>query len=145
MSFREELEDGKSVDVYHFSEQAPSWEKPAVISAIYKDDRWRSFMMSLWLEEYDAHREAYGEYLCRTGTLTGPPGKRLKRFEINYMLKMVLPDYKKPPIEKTPHLAPRMSVAQEILRTAGSNFPVIFCIVSTARAPEGLRPRGGHL
>ena len=96
------LEDGKIVDVYHFKEEAPSWEKPAVISATYQDDRWRSFMMSLWLEEYDAHREAYGEYLCRTWNANRPPGKRLASFEIIYMLKMVLPDYKKPNLEKTP-------------------------------------------
>ncbi|HET6347414.1 MAG TPA: HTTM domain-containing protein, partial [Myxococcota bacterium] len=43
------LDDGTVVDVYRHLEEAPSWEKPEVVSDMYSNQRWSKYMMNIWL------------------------------------------------------------------------------------------------
>ena len=52
---RGEVGDGTEVDL--FNDGAPvTWEKPALVSATYKDDRWRKYLVNLWMQENSKRR-----------------------------------------------------------------------------------------
>ena len=82
------LQDGEIVDL--FTDGKPvSWEKPPLLSATYKNDRWRSYMMNMWFE--DESRGSllyYARYLCRQWNKSHPYEKHVKSFEIIFMLKV---------------------------------------------------------
>ncbi len=84
-----------------FRDGAPlSWDKPEWVSATYKNERWRKYMMNLWLRDYAGYRLYYGRYLCRKWNDHHPATEQVKTFEVIYMLEKTLPDYQKSPPEK---------------------------------------------
>lgn len=93
------LRNGTQIDVY--AGGAPvSWEKPKLISATYRNFRWRKYMMNLWLRTYNEHRILYGRYLCREWNKSHGPAEQLMTFEIFFMLKETQPDYREPTVRK---------------------------------------------
>jgi len=82
------LRNGKEVDL--FKEGQPvSWQKPPLVSAIYTNDRWRSYMMNLLLDEAgEALAPPYAGYLCREWNSSHSFGEQLMQFDINFMLKI---------------------------------------------------------
>ena len=84
------LRNGQQVDV--FRNGAPvSFEKPssAAIAAQYKDERWRKYLMNLYLADYSDYRVHYGRYLCRRwneGRVSNDP-RLLDTFEIYFMMR----------------------------------------------------------
>ena len=63
------------------------WEKPAEVSAMYPNDRWRKYMMNLWSRAHADHRLYLGRYLCRTWNDGHPPAEQLMTFQIQFMLE----------------------------------------------------------
>jgi predicted DCC family thiol-disulfide oxidoreductase YuxK len=84
------LHNGRHVDV--FRNGAPvSFTKPSSlqIAAQYRDERWRKYLMNLYLIENSDYRLYYGRYLCRKWnerrTVDAP--EFLETFEIFFMMR----------------------------------------------------------
>lgn len=90
------LMNGKTIDLFSGSNQV-TWDKPPLLSATYKNDRWRSYLMNLILHEYDdtdiffAH---YAHYLCTQWNETHSDEQNLVSLEIFYIAK--INDYELP-------------------------------------------------
>lgn len=82
------LRDGTEVDLYTEG-QPVSWKKPPLLSATYKNDRWRSYMMNLFLEEEGKiHLFFYARYLTKRWNESHPFEKQVLTFNIFYMMKV---------------------------------------------------------
>ena len=93
------LRGGKEVDL--LTEHAPViWEKPAFVLPLYRDQRWRKYLLNLWEREYNAHRLYFGRYLCRNWNATHQGEETLETFQIYFMKETTLPNGKVAPIEK---------------------------------------------
>lgn len=94
--------DGKMVDVYNQLPTPPSFDKPALVSDQYPNQRWSKYMMNIWLARNADYRLYYGQHLCRrhngVGTPRGPGS--LDEFEIFFVKEMTLPNYKSSPPER---------------------------------------------
>jgi predicted DCC family thiol-disulfide oxidoreductase YuxK len=84
------LHDGRHVDVFRGG--APvSFAKPnpAQVAAQYRDERWRKYLMNLYLRVNSDYRLYYGKYLCRSWnerrTVDDP--QFLETFEIFFMMR----------------------------------------------------------
>jgi len=88
-----ELRDGTKVDVRHGREEAPSYDKPALVSADYKNARWRKYLMHLWKKDKKKYRPYYGQYLCRAwnGDADRPARRKLSKLQVHYMLERTPP------------------------------------------------------
>lgn len=91
------LRNGEIVDL--FTRGGPvNWEHPALISTIFKNDRWKSFMMNLVFDENNAvNLSSYANYLCNEWNKTHPYELNLLSFDIVFMSKVN--NLEKPPQE----------------------------------------------
>ena len=66
-----------------------SFEKPASVADMYKNERWRKYLMNLSLADFSDYRLYYGKYLCRSYNLRHPRGaadpEALNTFNIYFM------------------------------------------------------------
>lgn len=85
------LRNNQSVNVWD-PELPVSYEKPALVAKMYPTQRWRKYMMNLWLTMNQKHRLYYGRYLCRNWNTSRSEGEHLMTFEIHYMREDTLPD-----------------------------------------------------
>ncbi|MBT3401096.1 MAG: HTTM domain-containing protein [Rhodospirillaceae bacterium] len=89
------LRDGTAVDVYNHAHGAPSLEKPAIVSHVYENYRWRKYLSNIEDRSYepDAGDSAlqYGRYLCRRWNEDTPVGQELARFEILFPVEWTNP------------------------------------------------------
>jgi hypothetical protein len=86
-----DLENGRQVDL--FREGRPvRWEKPELVSATYKNTRWRKYLLNLWQKSHAAHRMRYADYLCREWNSQHEGGEKLENIEIFFMLEVIRPD-----------------------------------------------------
>lgn len=95
------LTDGSQVDL--FQEGKPvSWEKPERVADTFPTQRWRKYMMNLWLKDHSEQRLYYGKYLCRNWNerVKRTPEKLLQTFKIFYMREDTLPDKQETTPEK---------------------------------------------
>lgn len=90
---------GRHLDLFRGGKEL-DWSKPEWVSATYPNERWRKYMMNLWLRDYSAYRLYYGRWLCRSWNDNHPPPDQIKSFEICFMLEKTLPDYQFSPPEK---------------------------------------------
>jgi len=82
-----QFRDGRRLDL--FQDGAPvTWEKPEDVAGTYKTQRWRKYMMNLWLADNERYRLPFGQYLCRKWNSKGRGPFELTSFEIIYMLEM---------------------------------------------------------
>lgn len=80
------LRDGTEVNVYNG--KLVDWKKPPSLAAVYSNDRWRSYMMNLFIvEEGSMHLPFYAQYLCRNWNENHPVEKQLISFDIYYMVR----------------------------------------------------------
>lgn len=78
------LKNGREIDLFRNREPV-SWEKPPLVSATYKNERWRKYMMNIWMEGNSGHRLYYGKYLCRNWNSHHSGDEQLEEFEIFFM------------------------------------------------------------
>lgn len=77
-----------------FRDGAPvTWEKPAVGSRLYKNQRWQKYVMNLWLPGQISQRQYYGKYLCRKWMDT----KGVETFQIHFMKEVTTDTGETPP------------------------------------------------
>jgi len=89
------LVNGSSVDVYARTFGAVSYDKPAMVSDMYKNQRWSKYMMNIWLARNADYRLYFGQYLCRWWNGNEPMGpERLFTFDITYVREDTLPNGK---------------------------------------------------
>lgn len=81
------LRNGKEVDL--FTEGKPvCWDHPKFCSKTFKNDRWRSFMMSLLFDDRNSvSLSNYASYLCKEWNESHPYEENLVTFEIIFMTK----------------------------------------------------------
>jgi hypothetical protein len=87
------LADGRQVDLFRDG-AAVSWDKPELVSATYRNTRWRKYLLNLWQKDHASHRSLYASYLCRDWNSRHGDGERVERVEIYYMLKVTQPNYR---------------------------------------------------
>ena len=94
-----ELKDNRVVDVYHRRAGIPGWDKPEHVAAIYKNNRWRTYLSSMENISHKGHENSlalnYARYLCRSWNESAPPGKELSVFNIYFNVEWSRPDYQK--------------------------------------------------
>ena len=92
---RGELVDGTVVDVYNLRLGAPSDERPAVVSSVYANDRWRKFLSNLEDQSYEQgpHRLSlnYARYLCRLWSREMSNEPQLATFAIAFIVEDTSP------------------------------------------------------
>jgi hypothetical protein len=114
------LRDGSRVDL--FRDGAPlSWDKPGLVSATFRNERWRKYLMNLWLRDNAAHRARYARYLLREWNAQHKGGRALESVEVYFMLERTPPDY-------------QVSVPQKLL----------LCEEQADRTPDPLAAGGRH-
>jgi hypothetical protein len=82
--------DGRVLDL--FSGKELTWDKPKDVANTYPNQRWRKYMMNLWLAENSKYRLPYGQYLCRKWNPKGRGPEELTGFDLIYMLEVTNPD-----------------------------------------------------
>ena len=82
----------EEVDLFNNGEV--SFDKPDLVSATYKNQRWRKYMMNLWDKDYSYYRTYYADYLCMEWNTKHEGEEKLKKLEIVYMREDTLLDYK---------------------------------------------------
>lgn len=89
------LEDGTVVDVYNRRLEAPDWEKPARVSAVFGTHRWRKYLSRIEDFSYDRPENdfirEYGRWLCRGWNRAAAPGRRLSEFRIHFQVEWTKP------------------------------------------------------
>jgi hypothetical protein len=101
-----QLRSGVAMDVfqtmYDFTQLLPvRWEKPAAVAQTYKNQRWRKYMMNLWLKQNSAHRLYFGRYLCREWNRRHAVPEQLVEFQIYFMMEYTQPDFQPSLPQKT--------------------------------------------
>lgn len=86
-----ELADGTMVDVYNRREGLADFEKPAVVSRVYENYRWRKFLSNLEDQTYDDVTQVlalnYARYLCRSWNTEGGGNDALSNFVIFFQIE----------------------------------------------------------
>ncbi len=96
------LMNGEPVDVYNRKSGNAERAKPAVVSAVYENYRWRKFLSVLEDQSYQPGRQdlalAYGRSLCRTWNADRESGDRLFTFDIVFGVEFTQPpEYRRLP------------------------------------------------
>ena len=88
-----QLQDGSEVDLWRNG--APvNWEKPELISAMYKNDRWRKYMVVLAAAVNTDRRLYFARYLCNRWNQSHPRAKQILSMQMYLMEEDVLSDYR---------------------------------------------------
>ncbi|OEJ98745.1 hypothetical protein A8C32_05985 [Flavivirga aquatica] len=81
------LNDGSQIDL--FKNEAPvNYSKPKNVSAQYKDERWRKYMMKLWNSNYRSYRKYFLDYLYADWYENSDSEKEIKDIEMVFMLEV---------------------------------------------------------
>lgn len=78
--------DGRTADLFAGGKPV-TWEKPEDVAHTYKNEKWRKYMMNLWLAENQRFRLPFGQYLCRQWNAGGRGLGELTNFDIIYMVE----------------------------------------------------------
>jgi hypothetical protein len=99
--FEGKLVDGSPVDLFHFTESAPSYEKPKLLSNEFPRERWRMFYTKLGAGYLSAYRVYFAGYLCRSWNREHFGGRALKELKLHYFTEALTPEGKTPPKKVT--------------------------------------------
>jgi len=74
-----ELKDHRIVDVYNRRAGIPGWDKPGLVSAAYKNHRWRTYLSAMEDISHNGQdnnlAQNYSRYLCQSWNSTATRGK----------------------------------------------------------------------
>ena len=76
---------GEYFDLYTGEEL--NWEKPKHITKTFPNDRWRKYLMNLWLGQHSDHRVHYGRYMCREWNAKHFGDEQVQSFWMYYMVE----------------------------------------------------------
>jgi hypothetical protein len=94
-----EWKDGTKADFY--TRQPVAWTKPTHVNRMFPDERWRKYLMNLWMIRYRDQWRNFGQYACRSSAVHDAPRNRLRSLHVYYMLEMTVPPGKvQTPAEK---------------------------------------------
>jgi hypothetical protein len=94
------LRDGTEVDL--LTSRPVSWERPPLVSATYRNERWRKYLMNLWTGGYASYRPFYAQYLHREWNESHPPEQQLASLKIMFVLETAMPGYRLSPRTRVP-------------------------------------------
>jgi len=86
-----QLANGKEVDLFRHG-AGVSWEKPARVSSMYKNDRWRKYLVLIAAASNTDLRPPLGRYLCRRWNATHSKEERIAALRIILMEQDTLPE-----------------------------------------------------
>lgn len=90
---RGNLKGGRNVDLLT-GESPVSWDKPVIVSAVFENDFWRSYVESLRLSpERTSLLPHCGDYLCRQWNNDHKDENAVESMDTFVMLKEILPDH----------------------------------------------------
>lgn len=92
--------DGSPVDLLNEERDHVSWDKPEWIASTYRNERWRKYMMNLWMADNARYRLPFGQYLSRKFNRAGRGPRELTEFKIYFMKEVTNPDGSEQPPEK---------------------------------------------
>src|SRR3989344_3703047 len=78
------LANGEKIDLFRNGGEV-SFEKPQSVSSMYKNQRWRKYMMNLWLISHSNYRPYYLNYLCEEWNRNHTDGESLENIEMTFM------------------------------------------------------------
>jgi hypothetical protein len=81
------LQDGMPFDVKTGRAEAPSFDRPKLVSAEFPDERWQKYLMNLQQKNHEKHRLLFGRYLCRRINLARPEGRKLESFDWIFVME----------------------------------------------------------
>jgi len=64
---------------------AVTYDKPQSVKDMYKDFRWRKYMVNLWARVYSPYRQYYSRYLCREWNSSHKSEEQIGSFDLIYM------------------------------------------------------------
>ncbi len=80
-------ESGKTFDP--LTGRAPDWDRPSDLRNRY-DRYWRKYLSRIWERAGSDKRLSFGQYITRKNHREQPPGRRLVRFDIYFVLETTL-------------------------------------------------------
>lgn len=92
------LEDERKVDLFRQGRPV-SWKRPKLISATFKNNRWRRYMRNL--RKSKKHRPLYADYLCRDWNRRHGVPPRLVKLDLYFMKDKTLLNYRSTKPKKT--------------------------------------------
>jgi hypothetical protein len=93
------LRDGAEVDLFRGG--APvSWDKPELVSATYRNERWRKYLMNLEREGGKDDRPLFAGWLRREWDAAHADDRRVEEIRVYYMLETTRPDYRPRDVER---------------------------------------------
>lgn len=81
------LQNGKPFDLKTGKTEAPSYDRPKLLSAEYSDERWQKYLMNLQNGAFEKHRLLYGRYLCRKTNVDRVEGEKLESFDLVFVFE----------------------------------------------------------
>lgn len=85
------LADGSAVDLLRGTPL--TWDKPGLVSAIYKNEQWRKYLDHMREPGYAAYRPSCASYLVRLWNRRHPANQRVESVALYFIEEDVLPDY----------------------------------------------------
>lgn len=93
--------DGSKVDMWTpGAPETVSFEKPEWIAYTFPNERWRKYMMNLWMADNSRYRLPLGQYLTRKFNSKARGPREVVEFKIYYMKEVTNPDGSEQPPEK---------------------------------------------
>ena len=86
------LTSGQEIDLFT-RHASVDWSRPRLVSTMYKNERWRKYLMNLWGTRYIPQRPNYAAWVCRDWNRSHSGGEHLQEFYIYYMRRDNLPGY----------------------------------------------------
>jgi hypothetical protein len=107
------LQDGSDVDLLR--DGAPvCWDQPDLVSATYKNERWRKYLMNLWGKDNIPHRALYARYLLREWNAEHKGKSAMESVELYFMRKRTQPDCPVTQAEKVLLCAERADALEQL-------------------------------
>jgi hypothetical protein len=93
------LNDGREVDLFRAG-QPLDWRKPALVSADYKTEPWRKYMLNLWLPMYRQEVRPFAQLLRRDWDANHDKSQQVVEVRVYFMLETTLPNNEAPKVSR---------------------------------------------
>ena len=87
-----ERKDGSKVDMLRERDGPADFGKPKWLAFTFRNERWRKYMMNLWIADNSRYRLPFGQYLSRKFNRMGRGPREVVQFKIYFMKEVTNPD-----------------------------------------------------